>query len=252
MFSARQTLVRFATCALLAFIAPTALADVLITNPSLPAVPAVAAVYKPGAVINIVGNANGANFQRFYVEWARGLSPVAGWTNTAVALSEEGVRPVTNGLLATWNSGVVTQADFYSIRLREAETSVTNTTSTYVYLEPDLYSTNWPRWLDQAPENCSFQPARSASGQTRLVLVNPPYSSTTLPSRLWQFALDGSSVTTNTLDHGSFMQPAVANLNGAAGDEIIVAEWNQLRVFRRTGPLTCCRGRLPPIFRTSS
>ena len=210
-------------------------ADALITNPPLPVVRSVAAVYRPGAVISIAGSANGEDFQSFHVEWAKGINPASGWTNTAVTLTGGGISPITNDSLAHWNSGTVTQADFYSIRLRVVETSVTNTSSTYVYLEPDLYSANWPQWLDQSPGNSSVQPARSASGQTYLILVNPPYIGTTLPSRLWQFALDGSSVTTNNLDNASYMQPAVANLDDAAGDEIIVAEWNHLRVFRPDG-----------------
>src|SRR6185369_5596792 len=86
-----------------------------------------------------------------------------------------------------------------------------------------------------APGNSCLLPARTASGQTKLVLVNPPYLSTTLPSRLWQFSADGASLTTNALDYGSYMQPAAGNLDGAGGDEIIVAEWNQLRIFYPDG-----------------
>lgn len=146
-------------------------------------------------------------------------------------MAGDGLSPVVFAALATWNSGSITQADFYSIRLRVAETSVTNSITTYVYLEPDLFSTNWPQWLDQAPANSSLLPARSASGTTELVLVNPPYMSSPLPSRLRRFAADGSSITSFALDQGSYLQPAVANLDGAGGDEIIVAEWNQLRVI---------------------
>jgi hypothetical protein len=203
----------------------------IITSPTNPPVRAVAAVYKPGGAIHVVGTADGAAFQRFYVEWAKGINPFSGWTNSGVTLTGGGLSPITDGMLASWNSGTITQADFYSIRLRVEETGATNLAGTYVYLEPDLYSTNWPQWLDQAPGNSCLLPARIDSGQTRLVLVNPPYLSTTLPSRLWQFSADGASLTTNTLDRGSYMQPAVGNLDGAGGDEIIVAEWNQLRIF---------------------
>ena len=228
-----------ATCLLLLFsLAHFCRGEAVIASPTNPPVPCVAAVFKPGFSISLSGNANGGAFQRFYVEWSRGVNPSSGWTNTGVSLAGSGFSPVTGGLLATWTSGTVTQADFYSLRLRVEETTITNTATTYVYLEPDLYSTNWPQWLDQAPGNSSLLPARTASGQTRLVLVNPPYLSTTLPSRLWQFAPDGSSLTTNVLDHGGYMQPAVANLAGAGGDEIIVAEWNQLRIFYPDGSTT--------------
>lgn len=223
-------------CGLLISTPQLSRADAVITSPASPAVRSVAAVYKPGAAINLVGNADGAAFQRFYVEWAKGINPVSGWTSTDITLAGGGLSPITGEALATWNSGSITQADFHSIRrLRVAETSVTNTVSTYVYLEPDLFSTNWPQWLDQAPGNSCLLPARTPSGQTQLVLVNPPYLSTTLPSRLWQFSADGASLLTNALDRGSYMQPAVGNLDGADGDEIIVAEWNQLRIFYPDG-----------------
>lgn len=212
-----------------------ALGQAIITSPTNPPVRSVTAVYKPGGAINVSGTADGAAFQRFYVEWAKGLNPFSGWTNSGVTLTGGGLSPVTDGILATWTSGSITQADFYSIRLRVAETAATNTAGTYVYMEPDLYSTNWPQWLDQAPGNSCLLPARTGSGQTKLVLVNPPYLSTTLPSRLWQFSADGASLTTNALDYGSYMQPAAGDLDGAGGDEIIVAEWNQLRIFYPDG-----------------
>lgn len=224
-----------AVCSLLLALTQTSRGEAVITSPASPAVRSVVAVCKAGAAINLLGNADGAAFQRFYVEWAKGINPVSGWTNSGITLAGGGLSPITGGAFASWDSSSITQADFHSIRLRVAETSITNTVSTYVYLEPDLFSTNWPRWLDQAPGNSSLLPARTDSGQTQLVLANPRYLSTTLPSRLWQFSADGASLTTNDLDNGSYMQPAVANLDGTGGDEIIVAEWNQLRVFHPDG-----------------
>jgi hypothetical protein len=226
---------RATLCGLLVFSAKKSMADALISSPALPPVPSVAAVYRPGTTLNINGSANGANFQWFRVEWARGINPGSGWSNTGIILTAGGVGRVTNSLLAAWNSGVVTQADFYSIRLLEAETSITNTVSTYVYLEPDLYSTNWPRWLDQAAGFMSVVPARGSSGQTRLAIVNPIWMSTTLPSRLWLWQVDGSSFTTNVLSYGGGTQPAVADLGGTVGDEILVAEGLALRVFNPDG-----------------
>lgn len=206
--------------------------DCSITSPVPPPVPSVAAVFKPGVSLNINGNAAGAGFRGFKVDWARGVSPAGGWTNTGITLAGGGGTPVTSGPLAVWASGVVTQADYYSVRLSVDNTTVTNVASTLVYLEPDLYSTNWPLWLDQAPGENSALPVRDAGGHTRLALVNPVYSSTVVPSRLWLFGVDGSSYTNFPLDHASYMQPAAANLDHQAGDELVVAEWSSLRVFR--------------------
>src|SRR4051794_21576544 len=91
--------------------------DSVITGPPPPAVPSVAAVLKPGAPLNFTGSANGTNFQRYRLQWARGLSPASGWSNQGITLASGGLIPVTNGLLGAWNSGTITQADFYSIRL---------------------------------------------------------------------------------------------------------------------------------------
>jgi hypothetical protein len=46
------------------------------------------------------------------------------------------------------------------------------------------------------------------------------------------FEVDGSSFVTNVLDHGGYMQPAVGDLDGAVGDEIVSTEGHNLRVFK--------------------
>lgn len=222
-------------CGLLLFLTQSSLGEAVITWPAKPTVRSVAAVYKPGVAVDLLGNADGAAFQSFHVEWARGINPVSGWSTVGTALAGGGLNPVTGGTLAVWDTTGITLADYYSIRLRVVETSGTITASTYVYLEPDLFSTNWPRWLDRSPAYSSgLLPARTPTGQTRLVLVNP-YINAAQPSQLWQFSADGVSVTTNSVDFGSDLPPAVANLNGAAGDEIVVAELDQVRVFYPNG-----------------
>jgi len=206
---------------LLVFFAVAARADTCsITNPPPPPVPPLSAEYKPGMMLQISGNASGTNFHLFRVDWARGLNASSGWSSSGLTLAGGGTTPVTNALLATFNSSAITQADYYSIRLQVDNTSVTNEARTMVYFEPDLYSTNWPRWLDDAWYTSSVLPRRDAAGQTRLVFVNPGRLT---PSRVSLFSVDGSSVTSNaTTTTASFTQPAIADMDGAAGDEIIV------------------------------
>jgi hypothetical protein len=193
-----------------------------ITTPSRPAWPSVASVYKPGASIAVVGTAAGLNFREFRVEWARGRDATSGWTNSGIALVGDGLGSVTNGLLATWDSGGITQADYYTIRLTSDKTAFTNEAKTYVYLEPDLYSTNWPQWFDSCPSG-GVLPARDAQGHTRLIIMNPRYSNVTFPPTLWSFALDGSSQT-SPLCFGNYTQVAVGSVASAGGDEIIVTD----------------------------
>ena len=209
--------------------------EALITDPASPPVRTVARVFKPGAVLSIRGSANATSFQRFRMQWARGVLPSTGWSTNGINLAGGGTSQVTNGLLGTWNSSGATQADYYSFRLFVDTPGVTNQAQTYAYFEPDLFSTNWPRWLDQAPGYSSAMPVRKSNGQMRLALVNPRYLSTPVPSLLWIFEADGSAFTTNVLDNASSMQPAVADLEAAPGDELVAAEWNQLRVFRQDG-----------------
>ena len=116
-----------AICGLLLALTQLSRGEAVITSPAVPAVRSVAAVCKAGVAINLLGNADGAAFQRFYVEWAKGINPVSGWTNTGITLTGDGLSPITGGTLASWDSTNITQADFHSIRLRVAETSITNT-----------------------------------------------------------------------------------------------------------------------------
>ena len=185
-----------------------------ITTPILPAWPSVATEYKPGASISVVGTAAGLNFRQFRVEWARGLDATSGWTNRGIALVGGGLGSITNGLLATWDSGGITQADYYTIRLLTDRTTFTNEAKTYIYLEPDLYSTNWPQGIDAYPSG-SVLPARDAQGRTRLVLMNPSYLGSTFPALLWSFALDGTCQT-NRLENGNEGQVAVGRCDGSS------------------------------------
>ena len=201
-----------------------------IINPPVPGVPSVATEIKPG-IIRLVGSTGTTDFHSFTVQWGEGISPAIWFTN-GITLAGAGNSPVSNGLLATWDSTTITQADYYSLLLTVDDTTYTAQTNTLVYLQPDLYSTNWPRWLDEAP-TFSMIPARNTNGQTRLSLVNPVWLGSPFPSRLWMFSVDGSSLTTNTtLSTASYLQPAVGNVNGAPGDEVIVGENGYLQVFR--------------------
>ena len=109
-----------------------------------------ATTYKPGKIIPVIGTAVAAGFQNLRLQWAAGVNPTSGWQTTGITLTGGGTSPLINAQLGTWDTSSITQAGYYSIRLTVTGTS-TSSTSTLVYLEPDLVSTNWPVWIDQGP-----------------------------------------------------------------------------------------------------
>jgi subtilisin family serine protease len=204
-----------------------------ISEPGMPHVPSVAKVLKPGPPLTISGAATGPFFQRFRVEWARGINPEAEWSQTGVSVTGNGMNPVTNSVLATWDTQSITQADYYSVRLQVDNAGFTNEERTLVYFEPDLLSTNWPQYLEQAPGLlASVLPMKTASGQSRLVLVSPAYLSSGLPAELSSFSADGADKRGLPLDTGTYSQPAIGELNGEPGEEIVAQDSREVRIIR--------------------
>jgi subtilisin family serine protease len=210
---------------------------VYITEPSVPRTPATPQIYKPGVLVNVYGNAVGPDFERFQLEWARGWNATDGWSSASISLSGNGLLQVTNGLLGSFDSSSISEADYYTIRLRVENTLFTNDATTVVYFEPDLLSTNWPQWLDIGPYLASTVPVRDSEDRSTLAAVNPFYDINVSPSppRLWWFAPGGMARQIIALDGGGWRQPAAADLDGASGQEVVVSEQSSLRVFRSDG-----------------
>jgi subtilisin family serine protease/PKD repeat protein len=207
-----------------------------IESPAPPRVPNLAQVLKPGAPVAVLGKAMGPGFQGYHLEWARGVNPGSGWSSAGITLGGGGTAPVSGGELGAWDTSGITQADFYTIRLVVNDASFSSESRTLVYLEPDLASPNWPRWLPEAPGGGSgVVPWRDASGATRLSVVVPSWGGANVSPRLYSFPADGSTRSEAPLYYGAYPQPAAANLDGQAGDELVVAEANSLRVFRPDG-----------------
>jgi subtilisin family serine protease len=208
-------------------------AYVAIRKPAPPTVPVTASVFKPGTVISITGSATGATFQDFHIEWVEGISPASGWTSSGITLSGGGLTQVTGGALGTWDTSAITTADYYTIRVTVDNSGFTNQASTLVYLEPDLLTSSWPIWLDQAPfMGSGMVPASDAQNNVRLTFVNPSYLNSSVPAKFWDVSSDGSRVNTVNLNYGDYFQPATGNLDGIAGEESTAADGTFLDVFR--------------------
>jgi subtilisin family serine protease len=213
-----------------------------IAAPVLPPVPVTALEFKPGVVIQITGTATGATFTGFSLEWAEGINPGAGWSSTNITLAGNGATPVSNGPLGTWDTTGISKADYYTIRLLTANAGnghpYTNQTTTLVYLEPDLFSQNWPQHLDGAPwDRSGLVPATDAQGNTWLG-VSSPRTWVTTGDKFLSFTPDASAVNVTPLAGQSLMNPAAADIDGIAGDEFVVADQNnRVHIVRPDGTL---------------
>ena len=197
---------------------------VSITTPS----PAAVATYKPGLVLPITGTATMPGFQNFVVEWSR-QDGTTGWQTAGISLTGNGLTPLANTQLATWDTSLITQAGYYVIRLT-VNGFATEQAFTTIYLEPDLLSTGWPVFVDLGPFFSSgVVPAENADGALRLVMESPNQG--TIPAASWVFNVDGSFQKTNLDQFGSFHQPSVGNLDGLPGDEAVMPDFNVIKAF---------------------
>ena len=211
-------------------------APVVLASPLPPGAPSAAPTVKPGSSVPIQGTTLSDTFQHFTIDWAEGVNPSGGWQTTGVTIAGGGASPVTEGVLGSWATPATAAADYYTIRLSVTAAAYTTAITTLVYLEPDLLSANWPQPLNQGPfPSGGVVPARNADGSLRLAL------SSGLPDptgALWLLPLDGPAQKEPLGSVGSSFQPAAANLDGNADDQIAVGDGNVVRVLHADGTMS--------------
>ncbi|MGA9669949.1 MAG: chitobiase/beta-hexosaminidase C-terminal domain-containing protein, partial [Terracidiphilus sp.] len=208
---------------------------VVITSPAMPQVPVTAQMFKPGTPISIQGTALG-NPQNISVQWAAGIAPTTGWSTSGITLNHPLTAPFLNQPIATWNTSSIVSAGYYTVQLSATYPSATLTSNTLVYLEPDLFSANWPRWLDITPSTYSgVVPVIDKSGNTELGVMEPTYMGSTAQPRYRVFSLDGSSDQSTNLASGSYLNPAFGNLIAGDSGESVVVDAPDLDVLRADG-----------------
>ncbi len=212
---------------------------VSIAGPVPSVVPSTAAVFKPGSPVSITGTAAGTSFLNFQLLWARGINPSSGWSTTGITLTGGGTLPISaSSVLGTWDTSSVTQADYYTIRLQVTNPGFTNQVDTLVYLEPDLISANWPKWLASAPSNTGFVPIKDAAGNAWLGGMSSQQNSYPDPlSQFYAFSGDGSLAMGANLSYGGYSQPAAGNFDGSGGEQALMPDYEALRVWRTNGTL---------------
>lgn len=214
----------------------TAITAAIIT-PAPPRALSSANSFKPGGLMSITGTAVGSGFQSYKLEWAPGAAPDTGWQTGGITLSGGGTATVSSGVLGTWDTSALNTAGYYSLRLTVYRASSTDTAVTVVYSQPGLAPGAWPVWLSRAPSGGAVQFCSAGTSACQLVMSSSGLGTT--PGALWVMSMDG---TVNQYQfplpgHGSVHQPSVAGLSGA-GDQIVVADYDRLRVYTAGGQNT--------------
>ncbi|MGA2279704.1 MAG: S8 family serine peptidase [Verrucomicrobiota bacterium] len=168
--------------------------------------------FKPGALLPIQGSA-----AAYQIQWARTNQP---WSSAGVTLVGGGINGINGGLLGTWDTTGVTNNEFYGVQLLSQNSGYMTQQVAQVYFQPDLTTANWPKMIPSV--SGAFLPRQDAVGTTWLAI---PSGGLTL------YSWDGASVTNVPLLSPNGIQPAIANLDGNPGDEIVVGESNRVRII---------------------
>jgi hypothetical protein len=183
-------------------------------------------VFKSGTVIDILGTATGPSFRNFRVEWATGRDPASGWSTSGISLTGAGSAPISQGVVARF-SPKASQRGEVTLRLTVQNNGFASSRSAVMYLEPDLVSSAWPRFLEYVDYRAPAVPARTADGATRLLRCQSPGQGRT--AQCQSFTMDGTAATTELVE-GSEFPVSVGRLDPAGGTQAVLADWDRLRI----------------------
>ena len=98
--------------------------------------------YRAGDIIPIMGTAQGTLFESYVIEYGKGIEPES-WI-----LIEESEDEVYNGVLGYFDTGVISENDYYTIRLRVQNVrGYESFQEVHVVFDPD-YLEGWPQKVD--------------------------------------------------------------------------------------------------------
>jgi hypothetical protein len=204
---------------------------VAITTPVMSAVPVTAEEFKPGALVPVGGTILG-NPQSIQLQWAPGINPAFGWNSLGITLSAGLSAPFSGATIGSWDTSSETTAGYYSIQLSAVYAEGIVVATTVVYLEPDLLSSNWPKWIDTVPEvfpSSGIRLVDDGNGNTQLSFIEPTYLNATDPAPRYRiFSPDGSSDQSVALAYGSYPSPAFGHLTAGDKGAAIMADGRSL------------------------
>ena len=199
------------------------------TSPEESPVPSITSVAKPGAPLSLIGRATGPSFAGYRIEWAPGRNAASGWSTQGVTLSAGGALPVVDGLLGVWTPSAGLAGE-HTLRIVVQNSGFTSERSTTVYLEPDLATPGWPRFMPLSGGGFSIGavPVRQADGRMRLVLCGRADFGRRADCR--SFDSDGAGPTLS-IERPGDGQPVAGELDPAPGEELVVADGQALHIL---------------------
>jgi hypothetical protein len=100
-------------------------------------------VIRGGDLVEIQGSANGSTFQNYIIEWGIGEYPNT-WFTTDIDLENDGLLPIINGTLGTWDTSFVEGEEFLTLRLTVNFSSYTSQTYARNMCLDSTLKEGWP------------------------------------------------------------------------------------------------------------
>ena len=175
-------------------------------------------------VVGIAQTKNGLPFSYYTLEWGTGSSP-ASYSHLGIILMGDGIQPVIDGRLATWDTSGLTPGQVYTLRLNVvAEGGVTSQSSYQITLDDDLVS-GWPKLISRSTTSAISEATPTIAdlnndGMDEIILTSPD-------NKIYVFEKNGTSYPgfpVSVTSGESFTWPAnVADLDNDGHKEIVAA-----------------------------
>lgn len=169
--------------------------------------------------ISIVGNVVGDNFVNYIIEHGFGEIPLI-WSSENVILTNGGTLPVSNDVLATWDSSTVTEPGLYTIRLTaQYSTGDPEVETVVVYI--DQYQDGWPVGVEGQGFAFVGSPVMAdldgVSGEETVVATSD--------GKIYAWHADGTLVANFPIATGEWFDssPTVGDINQDGTLEIVIA-----------------------------
>jgi len=209
-------------------------------------------IFRLGEVIEINGTLFKSNFLKYKIEYQRGLPiyiPDTGWNTDGITLTNDGFNTVINGTMGTWDTSVLSEKDYYKLRIN---ISLNDSENEYIklgriYLDPALKK-GWPQQIswDETWAG-SLEPVITdinKDGINEMIIFSggvPPTIFIFGPNgeiiNQWPVNVKLNHEEESSMAGGNIEFPTVVDINGDGYKEIIVRGIEKIFVFNYNGSL---------------